>query len=101
MQLIETVPNISEGKNSTVINALADCLRAAPGVQFLGADASPAANRTVFTLVGRPAAVCAALFDFISLAARLIDMRVQRGAHPRLGTVDVCPLVPLQDISLQ
>ena len=101
MPLIEAVPNISEGKNTSVTSALADCLRAVPGVRLLGTDSSPAANRTVFTLVGTPDAVCAALFDFIALAARLIDMAAQRGAHPRLGAVDVCPLVPLRDISLE
>lgn len=101
MPLIEAVPNISEGKNTSVTGALADCLRAAPGVRLLGMDSNPAANRTVFTLAGEPNAVCAALFDFIALAARLIDMRAQRGAHPRLGAVDVCPLVPLRNISLE
>ena len=101
MKLIEAVPNISEGQNQASIRALADCLRAAPDVQLLGTDANPAANRTVFTLIGKPEAVCHALFDFISLASTLIDMRTQRGAHPRLGAVDVCPLVPLREISLQ
>ena len=101
MKLVEAVPNVSEGHNASVINALADVLRAAPDVQLLGVDANPAANRTVFTLLGQPAAVSAALFDFIALAVQLIDMRTQRGAHPRLGAVDVCPLVPLQNISLQ
>ncbi len=101
MQLIEAVPNVSEGQDLAVLNALADTLRATPGVHFLGMDANPAANRTVFTLLGEPTVVCTALFDFISLATRLIDMRTQCGVHPRLGAVDVCPLVPLQEISLQ
>ena len=101
MKWIEAVPNVSEGKNPIILNALTDCLRTAPNVQLLGMDANPSANRTVFTLAGQPNAVCNLLFDFISLATRLIDMRTQRGAHPRLGAVDVCPLVPLQEISLQ
>lgn len=101
MQLIEAVPNVSEGRDSTVLNALADCLRQNKQIQLLGVDANPSANRTVFTLLGQPAAVCGALLDFIQLATRLIDMRAQHGAHPRLGAVDVCPLVPVQDISLQ
>lgn len=101
MQYIEAVPNVSEGKNHTVITALANGLQAARNIELLNVDANPAANRTVFTLAGKPEAVCAALFDFISQATQLIDMRTHRGAHPRLGAVDVCPLVPLQEISLQ
>ncbi len=100
MQLIESVPNVSEGQNTAVLNALAECLRAAPGVRLLGLDANPSANRTVFTLLGQPENVTQALFDFIALSGRLIDMRKQRGAHPRLGAVDVCPLVPLKNITL-
>ena len=101
MQQIEAVPNVSEGKNLATLNKLANCLRTAEGVQLLGVDANPSANRSVFTLVGEPKAVCAALFDFIKLASELIDMRAHHGTHPRLGAVDVCPLVPVQHISLQ
>ena len=101
MKLIEAVPNISEGKNKAVIDALADCLGTGQDVKLLGTDTNPAANRTVFTLIGEPVAVCRALFDFIKLAGELIDMRTQHGAHPRLGAVDVCPLVPLKNISLE
>jgi len=101
MQLIEAVPNISEGKNPDVLRPLTELLQAAAGVRLLHVDANTAANRTVFTLVGEPERVCKALFDFISLATKLIDMRIQRGIHPRLGAVDVCPLIPLQNISLQ
>ena len=100
MAYIEAVPNISEGKDTRVLQALAEQLRGAAGVQLLHVDPNPAATRTVFTLVGEPQAVCVALFDFISLATRLIDMRAQHGVHPRLGAVDVCPLIPLKDISL-
>lgn len=100
MPFLEAVPNVSEGKNSAVLRALEDLLRAAPRVRFLGADANAAANRTVFTLAGEPGAVADSLFDFIALSCRLIDMRTQHGTHPRLGAADVCPLVPLKDISL-
>ncbi len=100
MPLIEAVPNISEGKNPVVLHALKKLLRAAPGVHLLGVDPNSAANRTVFTLCGEPEDMTQALFDFISLATHLIDMRTQHGTHPRLGAVDVCPLIPLQDISL-
>lgn len=101
MPLIEAVPNVSEGKNPAVLHALEKLLRAAHGVRLLGIDSNPSANRTVFTLAGEPQAVCTALFDFMALSARLIDMRCHSGAHPRLGAVDVCPLVPLKGISLQ
>ena len=101
MPLIEAVPNVSEGQNTAVLHALENCLRAAPGVRLLGLDTNPSANRSVFTLLGQPENVAQALFDFIALACRLIDMRKQRGAHPRLGAVDVCPLVPLEGISLE
>ena len=101
MKLIEAVPNISEGCNSAIITALVDFLRTAQNTQLLGYDANPSANRTVFTLIGEQKAIYNVLFDFISLATRLIDMRIQHGAHPRLGAVDVCPLIPLQNISLQ
>ena len=101
MPLIEAVPNISDGINRSVQRRLTELLRAAPQVRFLGADANPSANRTVFTLLGEPNAVTKTLFEFIALACNLIDMRTQHGAHPRLGAVDVCPLVPLADITLQ
>lgn len=100
MPLIEAVPNVSEGQNPAVLRALEELLCAAPGVTLLGADSNPSANRTVFTLCGAPSAVTDSLFQFIRLACRLIDMRRHRGEHPRLGAVDVCPLVPLRDISL-
>ena len=101
MPFVEAVPNVSEGKNPAVLRALEELLRAAPNMRFLGADANPAANRTVFTLAGEPDAVTRTLFDFIALSCRLIDMRTQHGAHPRMGAVDVCPLVPLEGISLE
>lgn len=100
MQLIEAVPNISEGKNLSVLQALSTLVRQTPQVKLLGIDANPAANRTVFTVAGTPQSLCGALFDFIELASHLIDMRHHTGTHPRLGAVDVCPLVPLQNISL-
>ncbi len=100
MQLLEAVPNISEGKNPVLLQQLARLLRAARGICLLGIDANPCANRTVFTITGTPAEMAQALFDFIALSCRLIDMRKQHGAHPRLGAVDVCPLIPLRNITL-
>ena len=100
MTLIEAVPNISEGKNPSVLNALESFLRNAEGIKLLGIDSNPCANRSVFTFVGSPQAMQKTLPQFIALACRLIDMRQHHGAHPRLGAVDVCPLVPLVNISL-
>lgn len=100
MPIIEAVPNISEGKDTAKLQALAHILRDARGVKLLGVDANPCANRTVFTLAGEAENLTRALFDFISAALEQIDMRTQQGAHPRLGAVDVCPLIPLQNITL-
>lgn len=100
MKLIEAVPNVSEGKNAAVLQALAAVLRRS-GAKLLGTDSNPDANRTVFTLAGTPQSVTGALFEFIREASSQIDMRRQSGAHPRLGAVDVCPLVPLRNISLE
>lgn len=82
-----------------------DALKAAidlvPGQRLLHIDASPAANRTVFTFAGDPEAVTEAAFRAIATAANCIDMRFQKGAHPRLGATDVCPLVPLQGMDME
>lgn len=99
MSLLEAVPNLSEGRNRSFLHRLGAQLRQTPQVRLLGVDANPCANRTVFTLLGEPDALLVALFELFTQAQHL-DMRVHHGAHPRLGAVDVCPLVPLQGISL-
>lgn len=101
MQIIECVVNISEGRDAAKIGRIVDAAQAhAPEVNWLNASSNADANRTVLTFLGAPAAVCNAAFALISAAADAIDMRLQRGAHPRLGATDVCPLVPVQNISL-
>ncbi len=100
MQLIEAVPNISEGRNASVI-ARVRAAAEATGVRVLHVDNNADANRTVLTLAGTPQAVVQGAFRLIGAAAELIDMRQQRGEHPRLGATDVCPLVPVCNISLQ
>ena len=100
MTLIEAVPNISEGRNLSILHKLENLLRTCAGITLLGIDPNPSANRTVFTFIGSAEAMREALPKFIASACDWIDMRTQHGAHPRLGAVDVCPLVPLQDISL-
>lgn len=101
MELIEAVPNISEGKNTDVIARVLAAANSVPGARVLHADSNADANRTVITLAGEPHAVTESLFCLIRTAAALIDMRLHTGAHPRLGAVDVCPLVPVQEISLE
>lgn len=101
MPLIEAVPNISEGKNTAALRTLAAYWHMCPAVQLLHIDSNPSANRTVYTLVAEPAPLLEALFGFIDKTTQLLDMRTQHGAHPRIGAVDVCPLIPIKDISLE
>src|SRR4051812_8706271 len=98
--LLECVPNFSEGQNEAVLDALKQAIMAVPGQQLLHIDQSPSANRTVFTFAGGPAAVIEAAYQGIKTAASLIDMRFQKGTHPRLGATDVCPLIPLQNMTM-
>ena len=100
MQLIEAVPNVSEGLHPAALRHLKHALSRVPGARVLHVDTNPDANRTVFTLAGPPQAVTEALFQLFKITEQQIDMRTHQGAHPRLGAVDVCPLVPLRGISL-
>ncbi|MDZ7316044.1 MAG: glutamate formimidoyltransferase [candidate division KSB1 bacterium] len=98
-KLIECVPNFSEGRNSEIIEAIAQAVRRTEGVKLLHIDPGFDTNRTVMTFVGEPAAVTEAAFAAVQKAAELIDMRRHHGAHPRLGATDVCPLVPIRGVS--
>ncbi len=100
-QLIECVPNFSEGRNSGVIEQIAEVIRQSEGVKLLNVDPGKAANRTVFTFVGEPEYVVEAAFRAIRKAAALIDMRRHQGEHPRFGATDVCPLVPIANITME
>lgn len=99
--LLECVPNFSEGQSEEVLDALKQAITAVQGQQLLHVDQSPAANRTVFTFAGEPSAVIEAAYQAIKTAASLIDMRFQKGTHPRLGATDVCPLIPLANMSME
>ena len=101
MQIIEAVPNISEGKNADIISRIVAAASSVPGARVLHVDSNPDANRTVITIAGEPNTVVQSAFHLIRAASTLIDMRQHRGAHPRLGAVDVCPLVPVREISLK
>lgn len=97
MTIIEAVPNISEGRRPEVIRALADAVSRTPGVCLLDVSSDPSHNRSVLTLVGDAPGLTAALLALYAGAIQQIDLRHHRGAHPRLGAVDVVPFVPLQD----
>ncbi len=97
MELVECIPNVSEGRNKEVIDALANAIAATEGVQLLHVDSGYAANRTVFTFIGDVESVYEAASALYHKAFELIDMRTQTGTHPRMGAVDVCPFVPLQN----
>lgn len=99
-QIIECVPNFSEGRNTKVLNAIADAIRKVNEVKLLHLDQGEAANRTVFTFAGTPNAVIEAAFQAIKTATQLIDMRYHKGEHPRIGATDVCPLVPIANINM-
>ena len=100
-QLIECVPNISEGQDSAKINEIAFVVESVEGVKLLDIDPGKATNRTVITFVGEPEPVIEAAFRLIKKASELIDMRKHSGEHPRFGATDVCPLVPISGISLE
>jgi glutamate formiminotransferase/formiminotetrahydrofolate cyclodeaminase len=99
-QLIECVPNISEGRDSKIIETVSQIVETVEGVKLLDVDPGKATNRTVITFVGEPQPVIDAAFRLIKKAAELIDMSKQTGEHPRFGATDVCPLVPISGISL-
>lgn len=100
-QLIECVPNFSEGNNPDIIKQIANEVESVAGVKLLNIDPGKATNRTVFTFVGAPNEVCEAAFRAVKKAGELIDMSKHKGAHPRFGATDVCPLVPVSGISME
>ncbi|GAA4318048.1 glutamate formimidoyltransferase [Compostibacter hankyongensis] len=100
-RLIECVPNFSEGSDPAVIRAITDAVGGIPGVQLLHTDIGKTANRMVVTFAGPPDAVAEAAFRAIRKACELIDMSRHQGVHPRIGAVDVCPLIPISGISME
>jgi glutamate formiminotransferase/formiminotetrahydrofolate cyclodeaminase len=100
-QLIECVPNFSEGQNLELIKQITDVIEKLEGVKLLDVDSGYSTNRTVVTFVGEPNAVVAAAFQAIRKAQELIDMRAHHGDHPRFGATDVCPLVPVAGITME
>ena len=100
-QIVECVPNYSEGRDKSVIDSIVAAIASVEGVKVLDVDPGEATNRTVVTFVGEPAAVCEAAFRGAAKAQELIDMRHHHGAHPRSGATDVLPLIPVSGITLE
>lgn len=100
-QIVECVPNFSEGRNMEVINQITKEIETCKGVKLLDVDPGEATNRTVVTFVGDPDSVLEVAFNAVRKAGQLIDMRQHHGAHPRMGATDVCPLIPVAGITLE
>lgn len=100
-QLIECVPNFSEGYDMGIIKQITDQIESVEGVRLLNVDPGKATNRTVVTFVGNPEAVIEAAFKAIKKAGELIDMSRHKGEHPRMGATDVCPLIPIANITME
>ncbi|MGP8214121.1 MAG: glutamate formimidoyltransferase [Bacteroidia bacterium] len=100
-KLIECVPNFSEGVDAAIIKQITDAIESVEGVKLLDVDPGKATNRTVVTFVGSPQAVVEAAFSGIKKASELIDMSKHTGEHPRMGATDVCPLIPLTNITVE
>src|SRR5437016_7629012 len=98
-KLIECVPNFSEGRDQNVIRQITAAIESVDGVSLLDVDPGASTNRTVVTFVGGPEAAVEAAFRGIQKAAELIEMRKHKGAHPRMGATDVCPFVPVSNVS--
>ena len=98
-KLIECVPNFSEGRELDVIRQITGTIESVDGVSLLDVDPGASTNRTVVTFVGGPEATVEAAFRAIQKAAELIDMRKHKGAHPRMGATDVCPFIPVSNVS--
>ena len=100
-KLIECVPNISEGRNMNIINSITEVIEKCDGVRLLNVDPGEATNRTVITFIGEPESVLEAAFQLISKSKELIDMSSHKGEHPRMGAVDVCPIVPISHTTME
>src|SRR6202171_3974313 len=98
-KLIECVPNFSEGRDLEIIRQITAAIESVEGVSLLNVDPGASTNRTVVTFAGNPEAAVEAAFRGIQKAAELIDMRQHHGAHPRMGATDVCPFIPVSNVT--
>lgn len=101
MKLMECVPNFSEGRDQGILDAIAASIKSVKGVALLDVDPGRDTNRTVFTMAGEPEAVVEAAFQAIKKASELIDMSKHKGEHPRMGATDVCPFIPISDMTME
>lgn len=100
-KIVECVPNFSEGRNEEIINAIAEAIRQTSGCTLLDVDPGKSTNRTVYTFVGEPKAVIDGALNAARVARKLIDMRKHKGEHPRIGALDVCPFVPVANVTME
>ena len=98
-KIIECVPNFSEGRDLEIIRQITAAIESVDGVSLLNVDPGASTNRTVVTFAGTPEAAIEAAFRAIRKAAELIDMRKHKGAHPRMGATDVCPFIPVSNVT--
>ena len=100
-QIIECVPNFSEGNDKEILDSISLAISTSKGVHLLNVDPGKATNRTVMTFVGDPESVVKAAYNAIKVASEKIDMSKDKGVHPRFGATDVCPLIPVSNISFE
>ncbi len=100
-KIVECVPNFSEGRNEEVIQAIADAIRNTAGCTLLDVDPGKSTNRTVYTFVGSPEVIVDGAINAAKVARKLIDMRHHKGEHPRMGAMDVCPFVPVANVTME
>lgn len=101
VQIVECVPNFSEGRNREIIDAIAKAIASTDGCSLLDVDPGPSTNRTVYTFVGSPQCVVEGALNAARVAYQLIDMTHHHGEHPRLGAMDVCPFVPVRNVTME
>ncbi|XP_066478256.1 formimidoyltransferase-cyclodeaminase [Tiliqua scincoides] len=100
-KLVECVPNFSEGNNKQVIDGIGKAISQTPGCKLLDVDAGPSTNRTVYTFVGNPQDVVRGALNAARMAFQLIDMSKHKGEHPRMGALDVCPFIPVRNVTME
>lgn len=100
-KIIECVPNFSEGRDQKIIDAISEAIRSTPGCSLLDVDPGKSTNRTVYTFVGSPQAVVEGALNSAAVARKHIDMRGHSGEHPRMGALDVCPFIPVANVTMQ
>src|SRR5437867_12361522 len=100
-EIVECIPNFSEGRRKDVVDAIAGMIRSVSGVRVLDVEMDPSHNRAVITFIGDRTAVVEAAFRGARVAVERIDLTVHRGEHPRIGALDVCPFVPISGVTME